>query len=242
MTALWLSRIALKRDAPVAALARLLVPEGRGDQAAAAHQLVWALFSDGPERRRDFLWRQDQPGRFLTLSARPPNPLHELFAIEQKPFEPALEAGDRLRFRLHANPVVAQPLGADRRGKRQDVVMHALHCVPKGERAPVRFQTATEAGRAWLARQGAAHGFAPVGEVGVDGYGTLRIPREDEKSRRPGSRSKPPAPIRFGVLDFDGTLKVTDPARFLAALPQGFGRAKAFGCGLMLIRRAPSEG
>jgi len=37
-----------------------------------------------------------------------------------------------------------------------------------------------------------------------------------------------------------GALEIADPAAFLARLAQGFGRAKAFGCGLMLIRRAPS--
>jgi CRISPR system Cascade subunit CasE len=30
---------------------------------------------------------------------------------------------------------------------------------------------------------------------------------------------------------------VKEPDRFLAKLAQGFGRARAFGCGLMLIRR-----
>jgi CRISPR system Cascade subunit CasE len=34
-------------------------------------------------------------------------------------------------------------------------------------------------------------------------------------------------------------LTVRNPASFLATLGQGFGRARAFGCGLMLIRRAP---
>jgi len=33
-------------------------------------------------------------------------------------------------------------------------------------------------------------------------------------------------------------LTVEDPPLFLVALAAGFGRARAFGCGLMLIRRA----
>jgi CRISPR system Cascade subunit CasE len=41
----------------------------------------------------------------------------------------------------------------------------------------------------------------------------------------------------FGVLDISGVLEVHDPDRFLLRLAQGFGRARAFGCGLMLIRR-----
>jgi CRISPR system Cascade subunit CasE len=39
------------------------------------------------------------------------------------------------------------------------------------------------------------------------------------------------------VLDINGVLTVKDPERFLVALASGFGRARAFGYGLMLIRR-----
>ena len=226
MTALWLCRARLRRDtAAVGSLARLLVPDGEGARAAAAHRLVWALFADAPDRRRDFLWRQDAPGGFMALSARPPLPLPDLFEVECKPFEPALAAGDRLGFSLRANPVVSRgPPG--QRGKRHDVVMNVLHGLPKEERGVARLRTVEGAGRAWLARQGAAHGFAPADGVAVDGYETIRVPREAGD------------PARFGQLDFTGLLTVTNPAAFLPALAAGFGRARAFGCGLMLIRRA----
>jgi CRISPR system Cascade subunit CasE len=46
------------------------------------------------------------------------------------------------------------------------------------------------------------------------------------------------APIRFSTLDFEGVLVVRDPARFIAKVATGFGPQKAFGCGLMLLRRA----
>ena len=72
MSELWLSRARLREDACVAALARLLVPEAASARPAAAHRLVWSLFADGPDRRRDFLWREEAPGRFMTLSRRPP--------------------------------------------------------------------------------------------------------------------------------------------------------------------------
>ena len=231
MTALWLTRARLREAPSVAALARLLVPEGANAQVAAAHRLVWALFSDGAERRRDFLWRQDKPGEFMALSARPPNAQGDIFSVESKPFEPELAVGDRLQFRLHANPVISQvqgggPSGKRPRGKRQDVVMHALFSVPRAERADVRFGIAQQAGREWLNRQGVAHGFSLSEEISVDGYETVRIPRVGGK------------PAQFSVLDFEGVLEVTDPVRFLAVVANGFGRARAFGCGLMLIRRA----
>ncbi len=225
---LFLSRITLRRDGSAAALARLLVPEGgAAPRSAAGHNLLWSLFADSPDRTRDFLWREEAPGRFLTLSAREPVDGHDLFRVEPKPFEPALRAGDRLSFALRANPVVAVPGARGERGKRADVVMQKLHAIPPGQRAQARETIIPEAGRAWLVKQGEKHGFAPEDEVGVDGYETVRLPR-------PGAR-----PVQYGVLELDGVLVVRDPAAFLAQLAIGFGRARAFGCGLMLIRRAP---
>jgi CRISPR system Cascade subunit CasE len=226
MKELFLSRARLRRDAPVAALASLLVPEDAAARAAASHRLVWALFADAADRQRDFLWREEKPGHFMALSARPPDDSHHLFDLDFKPFAPNLSSGDRLGFTLRANPVVARTEARGQRGKRHDVVMDLLRDVPRGERATARPEAALTAGRAWLARQGEAHGFTPIGDAAVDGYDSVRIPRADGK------------PAVFGVLDISGLLEVRDPSEFLTRLSQGFGRARAFGYGLMLIRRA----
>ena len=42
----------------------------------------------------------------------------------------------------------------------------------------------------------------------------------------------------YSTLDFQGVLTVGDPDSLLPAIARGFGAAKAYGCGLMLIRRA----
>jgi CRISPR system Cascade subunit CasE len=225
MTALFLSRARLRRDAPVAALAKLLVPDKAADRATASHHLVWALFADSAERKRDFLWREEAPGRFMALSARPPDDPHGLFDLDSKSFAPALSPGDRLGFALRANPVVARSAVRGQRGKRHDVVMDVLHDVPPGVRAVARPDAVLEAGRAWLAKQGETYGFLPLGDTAVNGYDRLQIPRADRR------------PAVFGVLDISGVLEVRDPDLFLARLVLGFGRARAFGCGLMLIRR-----
>jgi CRISPR system Cascade subunit CasE len=228
MSDLFLSRARLNRDAPAQALARLLVPDDAAARAAAAHHLVWSLFADVPDRRRDFLWREEAPGRFMTLSSRQPADPHGLFVIESKPFAPTLEAGDRLGFSLRANPVISRQTAPGKRGIRHDVVMDALHRLPRDDRADERPNAIATAGVAWLGRQGDAHGFVPIGRSNVDGYETVHIPRERSQDG-----------IRFGRVDITGTLTVTDPVRFLAALVSGFGRSRAFGCGLMLIRRVP---
>jgi CRISPR system Cascade subunit CasE len=225
MTTLFLSRASLRRDAPVTALAELLVPTSPKDRMGASHKLVWTLFADNANRQRDFLWREEKPGHFMALSSRPPDDPHRLFDLDYKPFAPALSAGDKLGFTLRANPVVARPEKRGERGKRHDVVMDALRTVPPNERVSARPQAVLTAGRAWLARQGETSGFVPLHDADVDGYDSLRIPRAGGK------------PAVFGVLDISGILEVRDPDRFLTRLAGGFGRARAFGCGLMLIRR-----
>jgi CRISPR system Cascade subunit CasE len=223
MTDLILSRIRLRRDASVRALAPLLLPEGQA-RVAAAHRLVWALFADGDERRRDFLWREERPGHFLALSSRPPAPI-DLFDVDSTPFAPSLARGDRLAFALRANAVIARSAGPGQRGRRHDVVMDTLYALPQETRAAARLDAVAAAGRAWLARQGALHGFTPDPGTGVDGYDRMRIDRDGG------------APAIFGVIDFNGALQVDDPGLFLKAVAAGLGRARAFGCGLMLIRR-----
>jgi CRISPR system Cascade subunit CasE len=233
----YLTHAVLRRDAPIAALRRLLVPDTQADRTAAAHRLVWCLFGDERDRGRDFLWRESSPGEFYLLSERCPEDPHGMFERQEpKRFEPQLQAGDRLRFMLRANPTVARRalagVGGKRRGVRADVVMDALRSVPTGERAEARTRLVQERGLAWLKAQGEKSGFSlPRDEQGnvlasATAYHVLDI-----------ARSKG-APLQFGVIDYVGTLTVEAPALFMTRVGHGFGRAKAFGCGLMLLRRA----
>lgn len=226
MIQLFLTRAALRRDKSLLALANVLVPKGGSVKLDASHRLVWSLFADSTDRKRDYLWRAKSQGGFLILSQRPPVDRNGLFDLESKTFAPSLRVGQRLRFSLRANPVVAIAPAPGQRGKRHDVVMHALRSLPKEQRAAARRDTIASAGHAWLDRQGARAGFRLEGDVGVDGYEQVRIPRETGPA------------MKFSVLDFDGVLTVTDPGALLGAMAQGFGRARAFGCGLMLIAPA----
>lgn len=230
---LFLSRLTLNRNAPTAALIPLLSPREPGLAADAHHRLIWTVFSDGTKRKRDFLWRHDGHGRFYTLSRRPPRRSGLFNPPETKAFDPALRAGDRLRYILRANAtkdraVVSRMEKDARRGKsrRVDVVMDLLRTAPAGkERSAVRSEMAQLAAEGWIARQGAAKGFVPLVTV-ADGYSTIELGRK----RRQGAT--------LGILDLSGEIEVTDPDAFISALASGLGRSKAWGCGLMLIRRA----
>ena len=226
---LYLTRARLRRDASVAALAPLLLPEDANERALASHRLAWSLMPSDAGATRDFLWREEGPGRFMLLGARAPMP-SALFHVETTPFEPLLAEGDLLHFVLRANPTVARRV-LGQRSARDDVVMHALHDLPgqrQGGRDAARPDLIQREGSAWLLRIGQRHGFAPdPARLAVDGYNLLRIPRAGR-----------PQPIRLATLDYQGVLTVNDPSAFLSGLATGFGRGRAFGCGLMLIRRA----
>jgi len=232
MTPLFLSRASLKPDQSTAALMPLLL-NGRRLAPHAGKALVWSLFADDEERKRDFLWRWEgrRPGRlvgeFLILSTRPPADPHNLFDLETKDFAPALAPGDRLAFRLRANAVVRQRKEGSPRSTKHDVVMSELLKHPNDARASLRETLMAQAGSSWMHRQLAKAGAAAIEDaLRIDGYEQHRIP--DDRGRD----------IRFSSLDFDGALTVTEPDRFVAALRHGFGAAKAYGFGLMLIKRA----
>lgn len=238
---MYLSRARLREDLPAAALRSLLVPAGEADRAGAAHRLVWTLFADTSERERDFLWRETAPGSFYLLSRRRPEDAHGLFDLDPpRVFAPAFAPGDRLRFVLRANATIARSGAPDAEGRRPrgkpcDVVMDALHALPPGvDRARARAGAVAAAGRRWLEDQGGRRGFALATDANREGeWGRVRI-----VSHRVLTVQHSGPSARIGVLDFEGELQVRDPELFTAALAQGFGRAKAFGCGLMLVRRS----
>ncbi len=253
MTMLWLSRARLRRSAQIATVASLLLPERDEDRVSNGHRLIWSLFArEGAPTARSFLWREDKDGCFYMLSRDPPPQNHALLEVDPpKPFAPVLAVGDQLRFVLRANPTIARPLdtfrtacrdsGAkpSRKTAHDDIVMHALHGLPSCARAEARGAAIESAGRRWLEVQAARGGFslrsllapgdpeALPDALRIDGYRVLRPPRPRKSAQ-----------MRIAVLEFEGVLTVTDPALFLAALGRGFGRAKAYGCGLMLIARA----
>ena len=168
-------------------------------------------------------------GAFLVLSARRPEDRHALFEIDEpKAFAPALAPGDRLRFSLRANPTVRKSKEpGQRHAPRHDVVMDALRPLQDGSRAEHRMSAIRKKGFDWLARQGCKAGFEiREDELLCEGYRQHRIDRDAGDST-----------LSFSSLDFEGVLKVREPDLLTSAIARGFGPSKAFGCGLMLIRR-----
>jgi CRISPR system Cascade subunit CasE len=242
MSDLWFSRARLRDDANISTLVPMLLPENPDERIANGHRLMWSLFALGNEDERDFLWREDANGWFYILSARPPATDHPLFEVDTpKPFAPDLATGQKLQFTLRANPTISRPLDGFRTAQRDpakkpsrktahdDVVMRAIKDAE--DRPKARDEAISSAGRKWLEAQGRRCGFklpepAEIDPLRISGYQIIR----PQRARRSNQ-------MRIATLDFEGVLEVSDPAVFIAALKTGFGRAKAYGCGLMMIRR-----
>lgn len=201
------------------------------------HQLLWQLFTKAEER--PFLFRQEMEKEqldfqasprglplFYVLSTREPEPVSGLLECESKSFNPQLELGDRLLFKLRANPTIARKKEGEQRSRRHDVLMDTKwRFRQQGSDSPWELQEAMDASaEQWLESRCAEWGFSLDTKPQVSGY------RQHQWRRKQGQ-------IRFSSVDYEGVITVTDPERLRTALFAGVGRSRAFGCGMLLVRR-----
>jgi CRISPR system Cascade subunit CasE len=146
----------------------------------------------------------------------------------------ALHAGQRLAFRLRANPTRVDPRTCTegrRRGKRVDL---------RGEEQWLR----------WLWRKGQMAGFGLISietgrllERAPQLPGNVPAVRVTAQSRQWGRREAMQAasrdsrgnPLIFASVLFEGMLEITEANRFRQALVEGIGSGKAYGFGLLSI-------
>ncbi|MFZ5569197.1 MAG: type I-E CRISPR-associated protein Cas6/Cse3/CasE [Thermodesulfobacteriota bacterium] len=83
----------------------------------------------------------------------------------------------------------------------------------------------------WVIKQGEKHGFSLdrdySGQCKLQSSAYQWHPIKADKGKKSG----------FSSVDFLGALEVTDVEQFREALFRGIGRSKAFGCGLLLVKR-----
>ena len=273
---MYLSRIQLTDDLlKHTQLGAMLRKSGYG-----MHQLLWDLFETGSrhlfreECSREQLGTRHKRPLFYVLSGQSPKTDSRLFDIECKPFRPSLAAGEKLAFKLRANPTICRHVEGKKRSCRHDVVMDAkyhhllrecLKCgllsekevflrsdsgrqyfkenlnrtqlqkqllaqrdfaVPEVRESffQQQAQAVEQAANHWLEKKGERCGFT-INSVETTGYLWRSLANVKQK-RNAG----------YSSLEYQGVLTVTDAPLFLAQLNRGFGTAKGFGCGLMMIR------
>ena len=226
---MYLSRMTFNLMADYQQLARTLAQDGYRE-----HQALWQLFDSDAEASRDFLYRRVNEGgrvKYYILSERIPIDTTGIWLIDSpKNYEPKITEGQRLYFTLRVNPVVTVS-DADGKKKRHDVVMHekirmGFKALSQHERPALQDIVQTSCLQ-WLLKRAELNGFHVSPEqVLVDGY-----------QRHESLAKKQRQAVKYSTVDFQGVLTVGDPERFKKVLFQGLGKSKAFGCGLLLVRR-----
>ena len=222
---MYFSMIRLRRDISPRDMAAMTKSDGYQ-----IHKLVWNLFADDPDRKRDFIYRHEPVNgwpTFYTVSQREPQDASGMWEVTPKEYRPNLQTGQRLGFTLCANPIRSKR-DENKRQHRHDVIMEAkLKIKGRSENIDVP-DIVQEQGVRWLLDRAASHGFSVSPEgIRADGYRQHRI-----------FKGKGNQQITFSTVDFNGILTVIDPAVFIdKCLFDGIGPAKGFGCGLMLVRR-----
>jgi CRISPR system Cascade subunit CasE len=200
------------------------------------HQWLWQLFPAPVGSARDFLFRRheaDGMPRYYVVSKRRPESKHKTWQVQVRDYAPQVAAGTRLGFELRANPAVRH--SRDGKSSRHDVVMEAKKqmLAERGlsrwadwneDARPALYSIVQQSCGAWLARRGESLGFA----VDADSLVAEAYAQHDEAGKRD---------LQFTTIDFSGVVTVTDSDAFAGALLHGIGPAKAFGCGLLLVRR-----
>ncbi|WP_405634302.1 type I-E CRISPR-associated protein Cas6/Cse3/CasE [Streptomyces sp. NBC_00056] len=196
------------------------------------HRRVMSLFPDGIEEQArahyGVLFRvEDTPrGTHLLLqsnqppdASRLPDGYGQLTTHSLAPLLDALEPGLTLHYRCTASPV-----------RKPGATTRALYDLP-----PVVALKGAAADE-WWQRQADAAGLKPLTlqSQPLDAVQDRQHPAGQNEGRgRENSRR-----IRHTRVRFDGTATVIDPEQLRAALRNGIGRGKAYGCGMLSIAPA----
>lgn len=213
-----LSRIALdtKRRSTMQALTSPHILHGAIETSLTPHT------SEGRERT---LWRVDFMGEqcyLLVLSFSTPDLRRvaeqfgygtEEYKLETRDYSQLMiriQADQKWRFRLRANPVRSSPTTKDSRGRRGKLFAHVTQ----------------DQQRAWLMERAETCGFSLAADA-------FDIVHTEWKTFLKASGHT----VTLRVADYEGILTIKDSGLFRNALISGIGRAKAYGCGLLTIVR-----
>lgn len=220
------------------------------------HQALWQLFDLPAGSDRPFLYREYERGGqtfYYVLSTLKPNLTHPFFTVQTKEFNPSFFDGQRLAFELRANPVATLK---DDKGKssRHDVLMLAKKSIMvQGFDDTYSIDQAMfEAGVDWITSKARMQAWGVVihSNLELSAYTQHRLRRNKEDlDNQKNLNNKNHADnqtnttsntknklIQFSSLDYEGALEIQDARLFYEQMIKGFGKQKAFGCGLMLVR------
>ena len=174
---------------------------------------------------RDAAELRDAAERPATSEARG---IVSLSTLAAKPMPTEWPGGRRLRFQVTCCPVMRKGrAGSDTRGPEIDVFLDRCAQAPDKSVAVSREAVYVE----WLASHLERQGGARVVSAGLEGYRLARLIRRRRGNDRSARVFERPSASLAGVLE------VGDNERFRELVSRGIGRHRAFGFGMLLLRR-----
>jgi len=182
------------------------------------HRGLWKLFPNRPDSNRDFLFRVEKQQKgfgteILIQSMQKPIRTDSACHVKaNREYNLSLKKGQRLRFRLRANPTKKISDQKGRINKKGEIKKCRVPLIREEEQ------------KDWLERKLA----------NICSLDALIIHREvplyfrKHKEQRSG---------KILTVLFDGILGVEYPSAFVDMIKMGIGPAKAFGCGLISLAR-----
>ncbi|MCX7963084.1 MAG: type I-E CRISPR-associated protein Cas6/Cse3/CasE [Candidatus Sumerlaea chitinivorans] len=138
--------------------------------------------------------------------------------IQIRVYDPSFQPGQKLRFRLEANPTKKVGTIAKSERERMESMGLSLPAGRHGRRVPADPSE-------WIRERADQHGFRLLDEPTIQ-TGWMLV-RADNGHGKPDTK--------LFSARYDGTLEVTDPIRFKDAVVKGIGPAKGFGFGLLSV-------
>jgi CRISPR system Cascade subunit CasE len=147
---------------------------------------------------------------------------------ESKRMPDAWETGQRLGFEVRVLPVVRLARGATLRQAGAETDAFLAKTLAAGPDAKLDRQ---EVYRAWFLEHLARLGGAVTSDVCLTSFQRVKLVRRTQGDARASRLTEQPS------ASLAGTFEVTDPEAFQNLLGRGIGRHRAFGFGMLLLRR-----
>lgn len=202
-------------------LSKIHIPWLHAQNPYQLHQALWRLFPGCEQADRDFLFRVEQLQKgigaqvLMQSTTQPQSNEQSPALLAQREYVLNVQNGQRLRFRLRANPIKTI------KDSSKGTVEKKGKIFTKTVRVPLLHE---EQQQAWLERK--LQAFAQLETLIVQPEPILYFRKA--KEGRSG---------KIQTVMFDGVLTVTDAEAFNNEIMRGIGPAKAFGCGLLSVAR-----
>lgn len=202
-------------------LSKIHIPLALAKNTYELHQALWRLFPKRDNEKRDFLFRVEKLEKgigssiLLQSAIKPQLSESSPVILGVRDYNPIFSLGQRLRFRLRANPIKTI------KDSDKGTVEKKGRTFTRTVRVPLLHE---EQQQAWLERK--LQDCAQLETLIIQPEPILYFRKVKEK------RSGKIQPVLF-----EGILTVLEPELLFQQLQKGIGPAKAFGCGLLSIAK-----